>query len=118
MTRCSSCGEKKAEDDLWCLSCGDADDRVIWGMAARTPSLTILVLALSGFSIYRFWLLGWDALPGNLRLIAFIGGGLGVAGIIFGPLWTFGVRSRKAALILLIVSTVALIFQFVVSGLV
>jgi hypothetical protein len=79
-------------------------------MVAGTPSLTLLVLALLGLWIYRFWMLGWAALPGNLRVVALATGGLGMAGIIFGPMWTFGVRSRKKAAVLLVIATVAFLF--------
>jgi len=79
-------------------------------MVAGTPSLTLLVLALLGLWIYRFWMLGWAALPGNLRVVALAAGGLGMAGIIFGPMWTFGVRSRKKAAVLFVIATVAFLF--------
>jgi predicted membrane protein len=38
-------------------------------------------------------------------------GGLGVAGIVFGPIWTFGVRSRKKAVVLFVIATVALLLS-------
>ena len=79
-------------------------------MVAGTPSLTLLVFALLILWIYRFWILGWAALPGNLRVVVLVAGGLGIAGIIFGPLWTFGVRSRKKAAVLFVIATVAFIF--------
>lgn len=72
-----------------------------------TPSLTILILALLAFWVYRFWVVGWTAIGGNLRIAALVAIGLGVSGIIFGPMWTFGVRSRKKATVLLIVAIVA-----------
>lgn len=76
-------------------------------LVAGTPSLTILILALVGFWIYRFWILGWAAVGGNLRIAAFAAAALGVSGVLFGPMWTFGVRSRKKAAVLLIVAIVA-----------
>jgi len=83
------------------------DQQVLRAVAMGTPSLTLLILGMLGFWIYRFWILGWTAFPGNLRILALIAGGLGTAGVIFGPLWTFGVRSRKKAAMLLVIATIA-----------
>jgi hypothetical protein len=79
---------------------------------AGTPSLTFLVLGMVAFWGYRFWAIGWGAFGGNLRFAAMVAGGLGMAGMIFGPMWTFGIRSRKKAVVLFLVSVVAfLIFN-------
>ena len=112
MKKCEACGQQKPEDAIRCPSCNELDHHVAQAMVSGTPSLTILVLVMIVFWGYRFWALGWDAFAGNLRFAALTGAGLGIAGILFGPMWTFGIRSRKKAAILLLVSVVAfLIFN-------
>jgi hypothetical protein len=110
MNKCMSCGQPKPEDAILCPACQHADEQVMRAAVVGTPSLTLLVLALLALWIYRFWILGWTALPGNLRVVALAAGGLGVAGIVFGPMWTFGVRSRKKAGALFVIATVAFLF--------
>lgn len=110
MNSCESCGEAKPSAAVRCPSCGEMDRDVMQAMVAGTPGLSLLVLAVLGMWIFRFWILGWAALPGNLRFAALAAAGLGFAGLLFGPLWSFGVRSRaKAAALLLIAIAVFLI---------
>ncbi len=111
MKICESCGQAKPDDAIRCPSCNEMDHQVAQAMVTGTPGLTLLVLGLVVFWGYRFYMLGWLALPGNLRIAALVAAGLGVAGILFAPMWTFGVRSRKQAVILLLVS-VAAFFAF------
>ncbi len=110
MNKCVSCGQPKPEDAVRCPSCQHMDKDVMRAVAVGTPNLTLLVLALLVLWIYRFWILGWAALLGNLRVAALAAVVLGMAGIIFGPMWTFGVRSRKKAAVLLVIATVAFLF--------
>lgn len=107
MNKCMSCGQSKPVDAIRCPSCQHMDEQVLRANLTGTPSLTLLVLALLVLWIYRFWILGWAALPGNLRVAALAVGGLGMAGIIFGPICTFGIRSRKIAVVLFVVAIVA-----------
>ena len=78
-------------------------------IAGGAPSLTLLLIGLSAFSIYRFWILGWAAIGGNLRLAAFVAICLGLTGVVTGPLTTFGVCSRRQAAVLLGVAVIAFI---------
>lgn len=77
-------------------------------MVMGTPSLTILILGLILFSAYRFWRIGWIAWSGNLRLAAWLAMGLGLAALIFGAMWSFGIRSRKQGVLVFVVGLVAL----------
>jgi len=43
------------------------DQEIINREAAGTPGLTLAVIAMACFWIYRFWVVGLPALPGNLR---------------------------------------------------
>jgi hypothetical protein len=110
MKNCAACGLPKPDDAIRCPSCQHADEHVMRAMASGTPGLTLLVLGLLVLWIYRFWTLGWTALPGNLRVLALAAAGLGAAGILFGPMWTFGVRSRKKAAVLFVVAAIAFLF--------
>src|SRR5258705_8007046 len=67
MNKCVSCGQPKPEDAVRCPSCQHMDKDVMRAVAVGTPNLTLLVLALLVLWIYRFWILGWAALLGNLR---------------------------------------------------
>lgn len=107
MKRCASCGKSKPNTASKCPACGSVDEQVIAAMVAGTPGLTTLVLAVLALWIYRFWMLGWSALPGNLRCASLAAAGLGFAGLLFAPMWTFGVRSRKTAAVLLAFGVVA-----------
>jgi hypothetical protein len=109
--KCISCGQRKPEDAVRCPSCKHVDEEVMKAIVAGTPGLTLLLLGLLVLWIYRFWILGWAALPGNFRIAALIAVGLGVAGIIFGPMWTLGVRSRKKAVIFFVIGIVTFLFS-------
>lgn len=81
-------------------------------MAAGTPLLSILIIGIIGFSVYRFWVVGWPAWTGNLRLAAVCAFVLGMTGLLFAPLWTFGIRNRRIALVVAVVGVIAfLIFN-------
>lgn len=99
----------RGNEPVLCPAANQAEP-VAPAMVAGTPSLKILVIALLAFSAYRFCLIGWAALPGNLRLFAIAAIGLGFTALIFGPLRTFGVRSRKMGLLLLVIAVVAFLF--------
>ena len=73
---------------------------------AGIPGLSLLILALVVISAYRFWLIGWPAWSGNLRLAAICAGGLGITALITGSLWTFGIRNRKRALLVTALATI------------
>lgn len=103
--KCASCGAAKPAEAPRCPACQQMDEDVVRKMVAGTPGLTLLILGLVGFSIYRFWIVGWPAWSGNLRLVALCAGALGFTALIFGPLWTFGIRTRRTALIIFIVGT-------------
>lgn len=101
MKNCLACGNSKPDDAPLCPSCRQLDKHAIRNIG--TPSRTIFMVALLGLWLYRFWLLGWAALPGNLRVAAFVCVCLGLAGMLFGPMWTFGIRSRKKGFVLFLV---------------
>jgi len=61
------------------------------------------------FWIYRFWVVGWSAWTGNLRVAAYCAIALGFTAM-FSPLWTFGIRNRKVALVVLLVGGIAFLF--------
>jgi len=106
---CESCGKPKPEDAARCPSCGHTDREVMQAVVAGT--LAILILALLVFWIYRFGILGWAALPGNLRIAAFAAGFWGLSGML-NPTGTFGVGSRwKAAALLFIALVAYLVFN-------
>lgn len=77
-------------------------------MVMGTPSLTILILVFILVSGYRFWRIGVIAWSGNLRLAAWLAMGLGLAALIFGAMWTFGIRSRIQGAVVFVVGLVAL----------
>jgi predicted nucleic acid-binding Zn ribbon protein len=101
MNYCLTCGKSKPNDAVLCPSCKNEDKEVVQSIGM--PSLTITVIVLLGLWLYRFWFLGWSAIPGNLRVAALTAMCLGSTGILFGPLWTFGIRSRKKAFRLFLV---------------
>ena len=72
-----------------------------------TPGLTLAILVLVGLSIYRFWVVGWAAWAGNLRFAALVAICLGLTVLCSGPLWIFGIRNRKVALIVIAVAGIA-----------
>ena len=106
MKTCAACGQSKPNADIRCPHCEEMDHEVAQAMVAGTPGLTLLILGLLGFWAWRFWQLGMAAWGGNLRIAALAAAGLGVAGLMFGSMWTFGIRTRKTAAILLVVAVV------------
>jgi len=114
MSICKSCGQKKLSTDVTCPSCNAIDERVVRGRIGGVPLLTLLIIVLLIFSIYRFWVIGWSAITGNIRVIALAGIFLGITGLVFSPLWSFGIKTRKTAIILLIISVITyLILNFI-----
>jgi len=114
MSKCKSCGQEKSNTDPTCHSCNVVDERVVRGKIGGVPLLTLLIIGLLIFSIYRFWIIGWSAITGNIRVIALSGIFLGITGLIFSPLWSFGIKTRKTAIILLIISVIIyLILNFI-----
>jgi hypothetical protein len=75
-------------------------------MAAGTPGLSLLVIAILVFGGWRFWQIGLEAWHGNARLIAFAAMGLGLTSILTGPMWTFGIRSRKIGAVVFCVAAI------------
>ena len=73
-------------------------------ITAGIPLLTLLILAVAIIWVYQFWRIGWIAWSGNLRFAAWVGLGLGVATMVFGPCGAFGMRSRKQGAILSVVA--------------
>ena len=73
--------------------------------------MTLTILGMIGFWIYRFSVIGWPAWHGNLRIAALCAAGLGLVGQV-GPVWTFGIRKRKVALIVLLAGVIV----FLVCG--
>lgn len=106
MKICAACGQKKPETDIRCPHCAEMDHQVAQAMAVGTPSLTLLILGMLTFWGWRFWQLGMPAWSGNIRFAAFAAMGLSVAGLLFGPMWTFGIRSRKSAGVLLLIAVI------------
>lgn len=104
MTTCSRCGAKKAQHVLACESCSEIDARVAALMMHGTPGLSVVILALAGLTIYRFWILGWAAWPGNLRAAARAAVVLAGPALFTGSAWPFGIRRRRDALIWLAVA--------------
>jgi hypothetical protein len=112
MNYCLTCGKAKPNGAVLCPSCKNEDKEIVKSIG--TPSLTITVIILLGLWLYRFWLLGWTSIPGNLRVAAFVAICLGLTSMLFGPMWTFGIRSRKTAFILFLVGLFAFIlFNFI-----
>ena len=110
MDKCAVCGEAKAVDALRCPFCMHTDNQVMQAWIVGTPSRALLVSALLGFWGYRFWTLGQAAWPGNLQVAAGAAAVLGLTALIFGPMWTFGVTSRRKGAIVLIVATAILFY--------
>src|ERR1700752_575521 len=114
MKPCPLFGQPKPEDALGCPSCEQIDPEVYRRIDRGVPSLTLLVLGVVAFWTYRFWRIGLAAWSGNLRLAAWLALLLAVAGLMFGSVWSFGIRSRKqAAVIFLIAVAVIALLQFV-----
>ena len=114
MSKCKSCGKDKQPDDPVCPHCNAVDNRAMMSATGGTPLLTLLILGLLGVSIYRFIILGWAATTGNIRITALAFLLLGITGLIFNPLWSFGIKNRKTAVIMVIVSAIIfLIFNSV-----
>ena len=109
MKKCEVCGASKPADALICPACLHKDEDVFLRMVAGTPSLTLLIIGMVCLWIYRFWYVGWAAWAGNLRFAAICAVTLGFVSL-FGPLWTFGIRNRKTALIVLIITVPAFLF--------
>jgi hypothetical protein len=107
MTTCTHCGTKKAQHTLACINCTGIDERVAALMMHGTPGLSLALLALAGLSIYRFWVLGWAAWPGNLRVAALAAIVLAGPALISGSAWPFGIRRRREALIWLAIAVPA-----------
>lgn len=109
---CPSCNTLKSEDSLTCPHCGKVDQTVIENHYLKTtaPGVGHLLLAWLAFSAWRYYLLGWASLPGNLRLAAIVAASLGMGALMFGSVSYFGVRSRKAGVVVLVVSLVAFAF--------
>ena len=106
MNVCAACGQKKPNAAIRCPHCQEMDHDVAKAMIAGTPSLTLLIIAMLAFWGWRFWQLGTPAWSGNIRFAALVAAGLGVTTLVSGPLWTFGIRSRKIAAILLAVAAI------------
>lgn len=114
MKTCEHCGQRKPANELTCPSCGRADSEILRLRVGGTPMLTLAILALLLFWIYRFWRIGWIAWSGNLRAAALLALGVGAAAVMFGSMWTFGVRSRKQGLLVLVIAGAAfLLLQLV-----
>jgi hypothetical protein len=107
MNTCAHCGQRKPAHELACPSCAGIDERVVVLMVHGTPLLTIAVLGLLGLSIYRFWLIGWDAWHGNLRFVALAAIAVGAAALLTGSMWPMGIRRRKHAVIVLVIAVPA-----------
>lgn len=101
MKTCVACGAAKPTDAAKCPACEQIDEEVLRRMMMGTPSLTLLVLAVAGFWVYRFWHLGWVAWGGNLRTVSLVAVVLGFTTLI-QPIWSFGIRSRKLAAIVFV----------------
>ena len=79
---------------------------ILWLMMNKIgPKL--LLLPLVAFWIWRFWILGWEAMPGNLRagamLMIAVGGGCAV----IGPSRSLGLWSRRGGVVLFVTGLVA-----------
>ncbi|MEP6743366.1 MAG: hypothetical protein ABJB61_12775 [bacterium] len=113
MKICASCGQRKPYNALSCPTCHRLDEEIARVAVSGTPLRTLLIIGVAAFWLYRFWRLGWIALPGNLRWAAFLALGLGLAGL-FGPMWSFGVRTRKQAAYIFVIALLLFIaLQFV-----
>lgn len=114
MKTCPSCGQRKPNYALRCPACDSHDPEIVQLTVGGTPGLTLLIIAMLLFWLYRFWRIGLAAWSGNLRLAAFAAMGIGAAALVSGAMWTFGIRSRKQGMVLLAVGLVAyLILQLV-----
>lgn len=114
MKTCGACGAAKPDEAIICPVCAQGDMEALRRLDGGSPSLTLLVFALVCLSIYRFWVVGWRAWSGNLRLAALCAIGLGLTAVVSGPLRTFGIGTRKTALVVAVVGGVAfLILNFV-----
>jgi hypothetical protein len=114
MKKCPSCGERKPDSVATCPSCQAIDHDAIAKTTGGTPSLTLLIAALVLFWAFRFCRIGLAAWSGNLRLAAILAFALGLAAMVFGAMWTFGIRSRKqGALVAIIALAVYVLLQFV-----
>jgi len=90
------------------------NQKILVRLVKVTPGLTLLIIGLLIMWVFRFWILGWSAFPGNIRFTAFLGISIGLTGLVFSPLLTFGIRNRKRALLLLAISIpIFIIFNFI-----
>lgn len=109
MKKCEACGAAKPANAPRCPACEQMDEEVVRLMIAGTPGLTLLIIVMGCFWIYRFWVVGWSAWTGNLRVAAYCAIALSLTAM-FSPLWTFGIRNRKVALVVLLVGGIAFLF--------
>jgi hypothetical protein len=115
MKVCANCEQRKPQNAVKCPACNHTDEQIFKAMLGGTPMLSILIVLFGAFAIFRSCRIGFlVALPGNLRLAALIAVALGFSGVLFGALWSFGIRSRISAALVLIVGLLAFgVLQFV-----